>query len=115
MLKHSLLTALLAFSGLMANAQTPAAPAAAPATAAATTKAAPAAKAATPAASASASAAKPATKPAAKAAAAEPEVKKSKAGICHDKASKGYKQTKNFTEFSTMDECIKSGGHAPKK
>lgn len=107
MLKYSLMTALLAFSGLMANAQTPAAPAAAPATAAATTKA------ATPAAAAPASA--PATKPAAKAAAAEPAVKKSKAGLCHDKASKGYKQTKNFTEFSTMDECIKSGGHAPKK
>jgi hypothetical protein len=102
MLKHSLITALLAFSGLMANAQTPAAPAAASAPAAA-------AKAATPAATASAA------KPAAKAAAAEPEVKKSKSGICHDKTSKGYKQTKNFTEFKTMDECIKSGGRAPKK
>ena len=114
MLKYSLMTALLAFSGLMANAQTPAAPAAAPATAAATTKAATTAKAATPAASV-ASAPASAAKPAAKLAAAEPEVKKSKADICHDKASKGYKQTKNFTEFSTMDECIKSGGHAPKK
>jgi hypothetical protein len=47
-------------------------------------------------------------------AAAEPAVKKSKASICHDKTSPGYKQTKNFTEFKTMDECIKSGGRAPK-
>ena len=104
MLKHSLITALLAFSGLMANAQTPAAPAAASAPAVAAP-----AKAAAPAATASAA------KPAAKAAAAEPEVKKSKAGICHDKTSKGYKQTKNFTEFKTLDECIKSGGRAPNK
>lgn len=104
MLKHSLITALLAFSGLMANAQTPATPAAASAPAAAAP-----AKAATPAVAASAA------KPAAKAAAAEPEVKKSKSGICHDKASKGYKQTKSFTEFKTVDECIKSGGRAPKK
>lgn len=113
MLKNSLITALLAFSGLMANAQTTAASAPAPATAATTAKAAAPATPATPA--AKASAAKPAEKAAAKAAAAEPEVKKSSAGICHDKASKGYKQTKNFTEFSTMDECIKSGGRAPKK
>ena len=102
MLKNSLITALLAFSGLMAHAQTaaPAAPAVASATPA---------KAATPASPASAA------KPAAKAAVAEPEVKKSKSGICHDKAGKGYKQTKNFTEFKTMEECIKSGGRAAKK
>ena len=49
-----------------------------------------------------------------KAAAAEPEVKKSKSNICHDKTSTGYKQTKNFTEFKTMDECVKSGGRPPK-
>ena len=48
------------------------------------------------------------------AAAAEPEVKKSKSNICHDKTSPGYKQTKNFTEFKTMDECVKSGGRPPK-
>ena len=46
--------------------------------------------------------------------AAEPEVKKSKSNICHDKTSPGYKQTKNFTEFKTMDECVKSGGRPPK-
>jgi hypothetical protein len=55
-----------------------------------------------------------AAKAAPAAAAAEPEVKKSKSNICHDKTSPGYKQTKNFTEFKTMDECVKSGGRAPK-
>jgi hypothetical protein len=65
---------------------------------------------AAPAAPAKADAAK--TAPAA--AAAEPEVKKSKSNICHDKTSPGYKQTKNFTEFKTMDECVKSGGRPPK-
>lgn len=48
------------------------------------------------------------------AAAEEPAVKKSKTSICHDKSSPSYKQTKNFTEFKTMEECIKSGGRAPK-
>ena len=62
-----------------------------------------------PTATASAQAAAPA-----KASADEPAVKKSKASICHDKSSPGYKQTKNFTAFNSMDECIKSGGRAPK-
>ena len=70
------------------------------------------AKAATPAAPAKAEPAKAA--PVAKAATAEPEVKKSNSNICHDKTSPGYKQTKNFTEFKTMDECVKSGGRPPK-
>ena len=65
-----------------------------------------------PAAPAAAAAAK--TAPADKAAAAEPDVKKSKSNICHDKTSSGYKQTKNFTGFKTMDECVKSGGRPPK-
>ncbi|PQA83393.1 hypothetical protein C5F52_10870 [Limnohabitans sp. TS-CS-82] len=47
--------------------------------------------------------------------AAESMVKKSDAGICHDKASPSYERTKKFTEFKTMDECVKSGGTAPKK
>jgi cytochrome c5 len=102
MLKYSLITALLAFSGLMANAQTTAAPAAASASASAKA----------PAKAATSARATPAAKPAA---ATGPEVKKSKAGICHEKASTGYKQTKNFTEFKTLDECIKSGGRAAKK
>lgn len=54
------------------------------------------------------------TAPADKSAAAEPDVKKSKSNICHDKTSPGYKQTKNFTGYKTMDECVKSGGRPPK-
>ena len=49
------------------------------------------------------------------AAAAEPIVKKSDSGICHDKNSTSYGQTKKFTEFKTVDECVKSGGNLPKK
>ncbi len=85
MLKTTLLAALFTLAGIAAQAQTPAASAAAKPAAAAST------------------------------AAADPEVKKSDAGICHDKSSNGYKQTKNFTAFKTMDECTKSGGRAPKK
>jgi hypothetical protein len=48
-------------------------------------------------------------------AAAEPIVKKSDSGICHDKNSTSYGQTKKFTEFKTVDECVKSGGTLPKK
>jgi len=104
MLKTTLIAALFAIAGISVHAQTaPAASAAAKP--AATAPAAPAAKAA------------PAAAPAASAVKAEsdPEVKKSNAGICHDKTSPGYKQTKNFTAFKTMDECLKSGGRAPKK
>jgi len=49
------------------------------------------------------------------AAAAEPIVKKSDSGICHDKNSTSYERTKKFTEFKTLDECVKSGGTLPKK
>jgi hypothetical protein len=44
------------------------------------------------------------------AAPAEPTVKKSDAGICHDKTSPSYGNTKKFTAFASMDECVKSGG-----
>jgi hypothetical protein len=47
--------------------------------------------------------------------AADPVVKKSDAGICHDKNSPSYERTKKFTEFKTVDECVKSGGTVPKK
>lgn len=46
-------------------------------------------------------------------AAAEPSVKKSESGICHDKSSNSYGNTKKFQAFASMDECIKSGGRAP--
>ena len=42
-------------------------------------------------------------------------VKKSESGICHDKNSTSYERTKKFTEFKSVDECIKSGGTLPKK
>jgi cytochrome c5 len=108
MLKTTLIAALFALAGLSVQAQTSAAASGA-AKAAAPAASAPAAKAA--------SVAAPAAAPATSAAKAEadPEVKKSNAGICHDKTSPGFKQTKNFTAFKTMDECIKSGGRAPKK
>jgi len=45
--------------------------------------------------------------------AADPAVKKSDSGICHDASSSSYGNTKKFTPFNTMDECIKSGGKLP--
>ena len=42
-------------------------------------------------------------------------VKLSKSGICHKPGSTYYQQTKNFTPFKTLDECLKSGGRLPKK
>ena len=47
--------------------------------------------------------------------AAEPAVKKSDSGICHDKTSPSFGNTKKFTAFKTMDECVKSGGTLPAK
>ncbi len=44
-----------------------------------------------------------------------PPVKKSSTGICHAKGSTYYVQTKRFTAFNTMDECLKSGGRLPKR
>ena len=109
MFTKSLVAGLLSVVVMGAYAETPAAPAAAaaktPSAEPAAAKPAPAPAAAKPAAAATAPAA----------AATEPEVKKSKANICHDKTSPGYKQTKNFTAYATMEECTKSGGRAPKK
>jgi hypothetical protein len=45
----------------------------------------------------------------------EPPVKKSKSGICHGKGSSYYNQTKNYTAFDSLDECLKAGGRMPKK
>ena len=42
-------------------------------------------------------------------------VKKSKSGICHKPGSTYYQQTKNFTPYKTLDDCLKSGGRLPKK
>ena len=45
----------------------------------------------------------------------EPPVKKSKSGICHSKGTSYYAQTKNYTAFNSLDECLKAGGRMPKK
>ena len=45
--------------------------------------------------------------------AADPAVKKSDSGICHEKSSTSYSNTKKFTAFATLDECVKSGGKLP--
>ncbi|NBO41794.1 MAG: hypothetical protein EBU92_09790 [Betaproteobacteria bacterium] len=45
--------------------------------------------------------------------AADPVVKKSDSGICHDKSSPSFANTKKFTAFNSVDECVKSGGKLP--
>ena len=44
---------------------------------------------------------------------ADPEVKKSDSGICHDKSSSSFGNTKKFTAFASLDDCVKSGGKLP--
>ncbi len=44
-----------------------------------------------------------------------PAVKKSDTGICHEEGTSYYKNTKKFTSYNSMDECLKSGGRLPKK
>jgi hypothetical protein len=44
-----------------------------------------------------------------------PPVKMSKSGICHAPGSAYYKQTKNFTPYKTLQDCIKAGERKPKK
>jgi len=46
--------------------------------------------------------------------AAEP-VKMSKSGICHAPGSHYYNQTKHFTPYPTLKECLNAGGRMPKK
>jgi hypothetical protein len=43
----------------------------------------------------------------------DPVVKKSDSGICHDKSSPSFGNTKKFTAFASLDECVKSGGKLP--
>ncbi len=46
----------------------------------------------------------------------DPPVKMSSSGICHEKAkSSYYNQTKKFTAYKTIDECLKAGGRMPAK
>ena len=39
---------------------------------------------------------------------ADPAVKKSESGICHDKTSSSYGTTKKFEAFANMDACLKT-------
>ena len=45
----------------------------------------------------------------------DPPVKMSATGICHEQGSTYYNQTKKFTAYKTVDECLKAGGRMPKK
>ena len=42
-------------------------------------------------------------------------VKMSNSGICHAPNTTYYEQTKKFTSYNTLDECLKAGGRMPKK
>jgi len=42
-------------------------------------------------------------------------VKLSNSGICHTPGSTYYEQTKKFTSFKTLQECLKAGGRLPKR
>jgi hypothetical protein len=41
-------------------------------------------------------------------------IKKSSSGICHAPGSSYYQQTKQFTAYSSVDECVQSGGRLPR-
>lgn len=42
-------------------------------------------------------------------------VKMSNSGICHAPGSTYYEQTKKFTSFKTLQECLNAGGRMPKR
>jgi predicted lipid-binding transport protein (Tim44 family) len=115
---YSVLVCLSSFAFEAFAADPAPAPASKPAAAPTMAAGAPATPAATAPAPAPAGAPAAATAPAATApaASADPAVKKATASsICHDKTSPSYKQTKNFTPFNSMEECLKSGGKPLKK
>ena len=45
----------------------------------------------------------------------DPPVKMSSSGICHAQGSTYYNQTKKFSAYKTIDDCLKAGGRMPKK
>lgn len=49
-----------------------------------------------------------------KASAAQPEVKLSNSGICHDSSSGSYNRTKNFTPYQSLEDCLDAGGRLPR-
>ncbi len=42
-------------------------------------------------------------------------VKMSNTGICHAPGSTYYEQTKKFTAFKSLQECLNAGGSMPKR
>lgn len=42
-------------------------------------------------------------------------VKMSKSGICHAPSTTYYQQTKHFTPYPTLKDCLNAGGRLPKK
>jgi len=42
-------------------------------------------------------------------------VKMSTSGICHAPGSTYYEQTKKFTAFKTLQECLSAGGRMPQR
>lgn len=42
--------------------------------------------------------------------AAEPPVKKSHSGICHERGYGSYNQTRSFEPYDSMEACVASGG-----
>lgn len=45
---------------------------------------------------------------------AEPPVKLSTSGICHERGARFYPKTTNYTPFGTLDECLRAGGRLPR-
>ena len=43
-----------------------------------------------------------------------PNVKKSTSNICHEKGSQYFQQTKEYKSFSSIEDCLNSGGRLPK-
>ena len=43
-----------------------------------------------------------------------PNVKKSTSNICHEKGSQYYKQTNNYEDFSSIEDCLNSEGRLPR-
>lgn len=44
-----------------------------------------------------------------------PQVKKSGDGLCHERGTTYYSRTKNFDRFTSLEDCLGSGGRLPKK